>query len=219
MGSLKARWRTIRPGLIPAVAVPVVRALCATLRMRVLGEEGIPQGPVIFCGWHGKSLLFANRFRGRGYYVIISHSNDGEMQASIFGRLGYRIIRGSTGRGGVRALAESIRALKQGHSMAMTPDGPRGPSGVVQEGVVAMAQKSGAALIPVGLDAIPKRCVNSWDRYMIPLPFGRASIVFGQPIWVPADVSPEGFEAKRLELQEAIFEADREAERVWGAPK
>src|SRR5436305_14161898 len=85
-------------------------------------------GGRIYCGWHGHSFIPAHFFRKRGYWVIISHSRDGETQKRIFAKLGYNIIRGSTGRGGVRALIEAIRALRNGATMAITPDGPRGPS-------------------------------------------------------------------------------------------
>src|SRR5476649_1139552 len=129
--------------------------VCSTLRfeMRNLPAD---DAKLIFCGWHGRSFAFSDYFRGRGWYVIISHSSDGEMQTRIFSRLGYKIIRGSTGRGGVRAAREAITALEEGGTMAMTPDGPRGPSGVVQGGVMLMARKSGAGLVPVGIAARPR---------------------------------------------------------------
>src|SRR5688572_9644726 len=119
------------------------------MRMKIVNAPA-DYSKSILCGWHGRSFAFANHFRGKGLWVIISQSRDGEMQSRIFGKLGFNIIRGSTVRGGVRALVDSIRVLKYGGTMAMTPDGPRGPNGVVQAGVMAMAQKSGAALVPGG---------------------------------------------------------------------
>ncbi|MFZ4507483.1 MAG: lysophospholipid acyltransferase family protein [Fimbriimonas sp.] len=209
---MKHWWRRVRPNFIPKVMYWIVRIVVSSMRVRAEGLEKSDSFPArIYCGWHGKSVLFGHYFRNRGLWVLVSHSNDGEMQARIFRRLGYRVIRGSTGRGGVKALIEAIRVLREGGSMAMTPDGPRGPSGIVQPGVVSMAQKSGAALVPVGISARPCRYASSWDRYMAPLPFGRGLMIFGDPILVPANATAEEFEACRKQLEDRIHELEAEA--------
>jgi lysophospholipid acyltransferase (LPLAT)-like uncharacterized protein len=212
MVSLKQRWRAARPKLVSGIVYGLLRAVNATLRMTVSGEPEDLSNSII-CGWHGKSFMFANQFRGHGYWVIISHSNDGEMQTRIFSRLGFQVIRGSTGRGGVRAAVEAIRALRNGGTMAVTPDGPRGPSGVVQGGVMLMAQKSGARLIPCGLYAKPCIRAKSWDRYMLPIPFGRGMILMGEPVLVPADATEAQVEEIRQQFQAAIHSLEVEAER------
>lgn len=186
----------------------------STLRVRSPGLEelkSLDKG-VIMCGWHGKSFVPAYVLRNKGVWVIISHSRDGEIQNRVFSRLGYGVIRGSTGRGGVRAAVEAIRVLKKGAWMAITPDGPRGPSGVVQGGVMLMAQKSGAALVPVGVGAKPVWRVRSWDQYMVPRPFARALFLIGEPMFVPEGASEEEVEAIRLELEKRIHELDARAE-------
>ena len=217
MGHLKYRWRAVRPRILSGACYVMVRAICSTLRfeMRHLPEK---EEKLIFCGWHGRSFAFSDYFRQRGWHVIISHSSDGEMQSRIFGKLGYKVIRGSTGRGGVRAAVEAIRALKDGGTMAMTPDGPRGPSGVVQGGVMLMAQKSGAALIPVGISARPRLMAKSWDRYILPLPFSKCLMIFGDPIHVPSKASEEEVEAARLQLEEEIHRLQKIAESDLGFP-
>jgi lysophospholipid acyltransferase (LPLAT)-like uncharacterized protein len=215
MDRLKYGWRAIRPRVLSGVIYGVVRFLGSTIRMRVVDEPESDSG-CIFCGWHGRSLLFANRYRNRGWWVIISQSNDGEMHDRIFRRLGFQIIRGSTGRGGVRAAVEAIRVLKEGGTMAITPDGPRGPSGVVQGGVMLMALKSGAKLVPVGISARPRICVKSWDRYMFPFPFGRAVIIFGEPETVPRDADEAEVERVRLRLQNEMHRLEKEADRMLG---
>jgi len=111
---------------------------------------------------------------------------------------------------------EAIRALKDGGTMAMTPDGPRGPSQEVQGGVMLMAQKSGAALIPVGISATRRLLAKSWDRYLVPLPFSRALLIAGDPIFVPKTASEEEVEAIRLKLQEEINRLEEVAERECG---
>ncbi|MBS1718719.1 MAG: lysophospholipid acyltransferase family protein [Armatimonadetes bacterium] len=213
----------LRASILGFIARGLVRLIGCTLRYQFENEEVVldkpPHGQVI-CGWHGRSFPYAYRFRGKGYWVIISLSRDGRIQKRVFEGLGYQIIRGSTGRGGVRALAEAITALKKGGTMALTPDGPRGPSGEVQPGVMVMAQKSGATLIPVGISARPRRLFRSWDRYLIPMPFARVFMKFGQPLTVPPKATEQEVEALRLQLQVEMLRLEAEAEAALGfSPK
>jgi lysophospholipid acyltransferase (LPLAT)-like uncharacterized protein len=202
-----------RPPIIAATLYRLIRLIGGTCRVRVEGMEHIADpSKKIMAGWHGKSLLFANYFRDRGFWVIISNSNDGDMQADIFERLGYQTIRGSTGRGGERALIKSLKALRDGGTMALTPDGPRGPSQKVQGGVMLMAQKTGAGLIPTGISAKPAYRAKSWDRYMLPAPFGKGIIIFGEPIYVPADADEAEVERCRLQLENEINRLEALAE-------
>jgi lysophospholipid acyltransferase (LPLAT)-like uncharacterized protein len=188
------------------LAVNWVRLIGGSLRLEVSGWEqyATDDSKLIFCGWHGKSLIFASYFRKRGYWVIISNSNDGDIQNEVFTRMGYQTIRGSTGRGGVRAALQGVKALKAGGTMAITPDGPRGPSGQVQGGVMLMAQKSGAALVPVGLSAKRAIYVKSWDKYMLPAPFSAARMVFGEPLLIPDDADEATVEEIRMKLESEI---------------
>lgn len=100
--------------------------------------------------------------------------------------------------------------------MAITPDGPRGPARVVQGGIMAMAKKTGAALVPVGISARPRTLVNSWDKYMLPWIFSKAVLVFGPPFYVPAEADEAEVEGIRLRLQEEINRLEEEAERMLG---
>lgn len=101
--------------------------------------------------------------------------------------------------------------------MAITPDGPRGPSHIVQGGIMMMARKSGCALVPVGSSARRGAYVKTWDRYLIPSPFSRCAFVFGEPIYVPPDADDALVEALRLQVQSAISAMQAEAERMVGA--
>ena len=98
--------------------------------------------------------------------------------------------------------------------MAITPDGPRGPSGVIQEGIMMMAQKSGCALIPVATYAKPAWFAPTWDKYMVPLPFARALFLIGEPVYVPSDSTPDQTELIRLTLQEEIHRLQTEAKAL-----
>lgn len=197
----------------------LARLIGRTLRLKVVGWERYrdSKAPKIFTGWHGRSLIPANFFKGRGVWAIISHSRDGEMQTRIFTKFGFQIIRGSSGRGGERALVESIRALKAGGEMAITPDGPRGPSGVVQGGVMIMSKKSGCELVPVGTSAKPAWYAPTWDGYMVPWLFAKAVFVFGDSLVVPKDATDEQIEELRVELERRIHEVQKEADVLVGA--
>jgi len=217
---MKAWWRRVRPAVLSGPLAVAVRLIGVTLRIRTIAEEKFEsiQGGKILCGWHGRSSIAGAKYRNRGFWVIISLSKDGEIQNRIFERLGFKTIRGSTGRGGERALVESIRVLKRGATMALTPDGPRGPSGIAQPGIMAMAKKSGCALVPVGISSRPRILLNAWDRHMIPVPFGKSMMVFGEPCFVPKDANEEQVEEIRLKLQEDMHALQEEAERRLGQP-
>ncbi len=215
---MKAWWRRVRPAVLSGPLAALVRLIGLTLRIKTVDEDKFEsvEGGKILCGWHGRSSIAGAKYRDRGFWVIISLSKDGEIQNRIFQKLGFKTIRGSTGRGGERALVESMRALREGAIMAITPDGPRGPSGVVQGGIMAMAKKSGCALVPVGISSKPRVLLNAWDRHLIPLPFGKSMMVFGDARIVPKNASDEEVEAIRLDLQEAMHVLQEEAERRLG---
>jgi lysophospholipid acyltransferase (LPLAT)-like uncharacterized protein len=215
MGQVKQYWRQVRPNLLSNFLFHASRLLGASLRVTA---EAFPSDPsnCIFCGWHGKSIVFANYFSGNGFWVIISQSKDGDMQTTIFERLGYNVIRGSTGRQGVRAALEAIKVLKSGGTLAMTPDGPRGPSGEIQGGVMLMARKSGGKLIPVGISARPRKIINSWDHHLVPYPVSKAILIAATPIMVPEDASDEEVELLRTKLKHDIDVLEELADRKMG---
>lgn len=211
------RWRAIRTKVLPPIGYLLARILGSTLRIQSVGEDGrsVAGKGVIYAGWHGRTLIPALVFRNKGIWAIISRSRDGEMQNQIFRRFGFRTIRGSTGKNGARALAESIRVLKHGDTMALTPDGPRGPSEKVQPGIVMMAKRSGAALVPVGVSASKRWHVKTWDRYMVPWPFAKCVMVYGEPMFVSKDASEEESEEARRKLESAIVRVQLQADTYF----
>ena len=175
-----------------------VRLLILTLRVRIVGGERVQALQesgvgVILVTWHGRTMLPIAHFRNRGYWAIISTSRDGEYQNQIFGRFGWQTVRGSTSaRGAVQAALTVTKQLKRGATLAFTPDGPRGPSHVVQPGAIFLAQKSGSPIIPTGISAYPRKLSRrSWDHYLIPHPFSRVVWLYGDPIYIPADAKSE----------------------------
>lgn len=215
---MKTWWKENQPSVMGSLVAPIAVALGKSLRLHIEGMDetfAIPGGK-IYLLWHGRTIVPGYTFGKKGLWVIISHSNDGDIQTKVLSRLGYQVIRGSTGRGGERALVESIRCLKSGGSMAITPDGPRGPSGVVQGGVMTMAKKARVPLIPVGISAGPRKLIRAWDQHLVPYPFARAEIIGGKPIYIPPEANADEVEAIRLLVQSELHRLQNEAELRLG---
>lgn len=207
----------------PAVAAAAVRAIAATLRVQVSGVERMTPlwkrgQPIIYVVWHGRILLapWANewlrRTRGaRPVAVLASRSRDGEMVSRYVGRFGLQVVRGSSSRGGAAGLRGLATALREGTDVALVPDGPRGPRGQLQPGVVALAALSGAPVVPLSVGVSPARRLHSWDRFLIPLPFARCAVVFGEPVPVSRDA--DRTQAAK-EIERALDETSAEADRL-----
>lgn len=196
----------------------LVRLICMTLRLRVIGEEEtaavVRKGGAVLATWHGRTLIPIDRFRGRhDYHGVISNSRDGDIQAQIFRTRGMGVIRGSTGRRGVTATREVLSVLSRGEVILFTPDGPRGPTQKIQPGIVYFAQRSGRPIIPAGVSANPRWLLGTWDRFLIPKPFCRARLIYGEPIYITPDEDPEAA-ARRVE--DALNHLEAQAEREVG---
>ncbi len=204
--------------LYGAAVYAIARSIFKTLRLRHEHLERTEPGDrgIILVTWHGRSLIPANVFRNRGCWALISLSRDGDIQNSIFQRLGYHTIRGSTGRGGVRGALQMARKVREGGTLTFTPDGPRGPTHKVQPGVVLMAEKSGAPIVPLGVSAARRWLAGSWDSYMIPKPFSQAHMIVGEPIYVPPKVAAGERDEYCRRVEVAINRLEREAERRAG---
>lgn len=169
---------------------------------------------LILAIWHGRTMLPIYYCRGLGFWAITSLSRDGELQTRTISRFGYQIIRGSTGRGGVKAALTACKRLQEGGVLAITPDGPKGPAFQVQEGTIFLAQHAGCDIIPVGVGLTRRRLMRAWDKYAVPLPFGRCGLVFGEPISLQEAVdglSPEerirlALDAVQRQAQEMVKE-------------
>lgn len=215
------RTPPFRTRLLAALVWAVARLIGFTARVRYVGRETMDRvlasgTGAILVTWHGRTLMPANVLRKRGYWVLISLSLDGDLQNCIFGRFGFQSIRGSTGRGGIRATLKLARILKDGGVLAFTPDGPRGPSHKAQLGVVVLAERSGCPVVPVGISARPRFLARSWDRYMVPAPFARVAWVVGDPITVAPNADDLDREATARRIEEAINECERRAEEMLG---
>lgn len=187
----------------------LIRAVGRTVRFRVEGREhweaATRDGRVpIYTFWHDRVFLGTYYFRRRRIVVMTSRSFDGEYIARFIQRLGYGAARGSTSRGGVAALAEMVRVMRQGRPTGFTIDGPRGPRHVAKMGAVLLARKTGHPVLPFSVNSARHWAAPSWDRFQVPLPFTRAVVRIGAPIFVPPDADDAQLAAKRDELQRAL---------------
>jgi lysophospholipid acyltransferase (LPLAT)-like uncharacterized protein len=187
---------------VPAVAPHVVRGLMSTCTVRILGrevKEKYVDGTRAFVGvcWHKDFLFALDFFRRRKIVVMVSRSKDGELVARTLHRMGYRTVRGSSSRGGREALGELSDLVRKGWGSAIIADGPRGPARKAKIGCVLASRNSGAPIIPWYCHAEPSITAKNWDRTMIPRPFARITVAFGEPFYVPAGADREQCESIR----------------------
>jgi lysophospholipid acyltransferase (LPLAT)-like uncharacterized protein len=212
--------------LAPPLAAVAVRALGATLRLSEAGVEPLQARwaagqPLIYAVWHGRILMIpwltARMHRRRGartVRVLASRSRDGEMVARWVTRFGLSVVRGSSSRGGAEALRSLAASVRAGEDVAVVPDGPRGPRERLQAGLVVLAATTGAPIVPLGFAARPAHRLASWDRFLVPMPFARAAIVFGAAATVPRGADRE---AARADVERALREVTATADRMVGA--
>ncbi len=199
------------------VGALLIRLLGASWRVRRINGErfdaALTSGaPVVFTLWHGQMLPLLYQHRHQAVFVLISEHSDGEIIARIAERLGFRTIRGSTSRGASRALIALARILRAGHAVAITPDGPRGPARSFAAGALAAAQRAGAMIMPVGVGASSAWHLKSWDRFMVPKPFSRVTLAYGEATLV-SGASPRAAMYEAPRFQELMAAVERDANR------
>jgi lysophospholipid acyltransferase (LPLAT)-like uncharacterized protein len=166
--------------------------------------------------WHGRVLAATYFFRGRGIVVMISENFDGEWIARIIERFGFGTSRGSSSRGGRRALMQLKRQMDDGRPAGFAVDGPRGPARQVQPGVVWLAKLTGNPVVPFHMEAARYWNLRSWDRTQIPRPFTTVALVVGTPIEVSGDADEAMLEAKRLEVEQSLYRLEERASGLLG---
>ena len=208
--------KRLQVALIAGLGYPLINALGHTLRWRIEGLQHydaiVASGrQPVMAFWHGRILPATFYFRRRGIVVITSENFDGEWIARIIERFGYGTARGSTTRGGPRAMAQLVRAMKAGKPAGFTLDGPRGPARVAQPGAVWLAGATGNPILPFHLEAANAWTLGSWDQTQIPKPMTTVSLVVGEPIEVTSDATDEDREATRQALEQALAGLERRA--------
>jgi lysophospholipid acyltransferase (LPLAT)-like uncharacterized protein len=206
---LKIRNRKVI-GVLGRLAALGIRGWFGTVRFRhrSLGPNVNPLSPgfvghYLYTFWHEYLLVPASQFVGLNVHVLSSKHADGQLSTETCQQLGFKVIRGSSTRGGTEALRQLIRVSRSSH-LAITPDGPRGPRRHVQPGVIFLAARTGMPMVPCGIGVHHGWRANSWDRLVVPIPFTRVMGVWGEPILVPPKVAREGLEEHRLRLEQAM---------------
>ncbi len=192
----------------------LLRLVGRTLRMRIDGEDRLrvlldSGRRVILVSWHGRLLAGIVHFSRYRPALMISQSRDGARIAWVAAHLGFRPVRGSSSRGGVRALLALTREVAAGAVGVHLVDGPRGPAGEVKPGVIPLASRSGALIVPVYVTARSRLEARSWDRMQLPLPWSRVDGRIDEPIEVPAKLSETEADALRADLEKRIREGYR----------
>ena len=200
----------------------LIRFVGWTTRFEVVGwehfEAATTKGQVpIYAAWHECIYLGVYFWRQRRIVYMTSRSFDGEYIARFLQRFGFGTVRGSSSRGGARALIAMARLVRKGIQVGFTVDGPRGPRHVAKTGIVLLAKKTGQPILPFHVTAARRWQISSWDRMQLPLPFTRARVEIGAPIYVPRDADDLFVSAKRDELQEALDELNDRGEEWCGA--
>ncbi len=166
----------------------------------------------IYSFWHQRQVYFTWSHRGAKAAVLVSKSVDGELIAETMRLSGIKAVRGSSSRGGIAAAREMVEILRTGWDVGITPDGPRGPAREIKDGALRVAQLSGAPIVPIA-NATSRRIVlrRSWDQFHVPLPFGRAAVVYGEPIYIAPE---DDLTLKAADLKSAMDQATAEADRL-----
>jgi lysophospholipid acyltransferase (LPLAT)-like uncharacterized protein len=202
--------------LIVPLGAMVLRLLAWTWRVRMVNPEAVAglraaNEPYVFACWHGQMLPLLWAHRGQGIAILVSEHRDGEIITRIARTIGFNAVRGSTSRGGGRALLGLVAELQRGRPVAVTPDGPRGPAGYFAPGAIVAAARAGVPILTVGAYASSAWQLKSWDRFLIPKPFARVAVAYGGPELV-AGATPRDAAAEVPRFQ-ALLEATLERAR------
>ena len=200
-----ARW-------LIAFGVCLLRVWERTLRYHIDDRAGILGKPVtenyIGALWHNRLLIFPlvlrRFFPNRPGAALISASRDGDLLTDAIYCFGYNVIRGSSSRLGATAILQLTEELASGRDVVITPDGPRGPAYELGPGIIFLAQKSGALVLPMNLEYSGCWRLGSWDRFIIPKPFSKVRVLISRPLRVKSTSTPEEFGAERRRVQDAM---------------
>jgi lysophospholipid acyltransferase (LPLAT)-like uncharacterized protein len=213
-------WRPYRKTLArlaPPVLGVLLRILRWTLRIDTVGAEALharwARGErAILSFWHNRLLMLPLLADGGPICIMVSHHRDGEIGSTLLAAWGVATVRGSATRGAVSGFLRLVDAYRHGKNLAVTPDGPRGPRYVAKPGVVRLAKAVGSPIFPITYTANRAARLRSWDGLIIPLPFARVRIHFGEPVEVPRDASAAQLDGCRAELEQRLNALTQAAE-------
>jgi lysophospholipid acyltransferase (LPLAT)-like uncharacterized protein len=206
------RYRYWLTSLVPGLLYHLLRAYSWTFRLHVENEKPWLDylqggGRVLLCSWHQQFFAAIRHFKSYAPYhpaLMISQSKDGDIIAGIAEKSGWHTVRGSSSRDGGRALKEMVGQLQLTGLAAHVVDGPKGPAGIIKAGVVSLARAAGAVVVPLYTESDRAWYFNSWDRFMLPKPFAKVNLRFGDMLDLSTGEGDEAFEDHRVRLQQIM---------------
>ncbi len=199
----------------------MIRILGVTWRIEIRGKERLAAARkisdrVIFTFWHGRLLALSWSHRNSHVYILASEHYDGDLMGKTIEWLGFGHLKGSTTRGGARALRELKGILADGNDIGLTVDGPKGPRGRIQQGATELSRLASCAIVPITNTARRRKIFDSWDRFQIPAPFAKVIVEYGDPLLVPAGAGTEEREELRIELERRLGDLTSRLDRDIG---
>lgn len=214
--------------ILACILYGYIRLVHLTCRWEIKGKEHYideieKSEAIIMVFWHGRVGIMINtwkkKIKGKRYALnaMVSAHSDGELLTKVIRLFGFKIIRGSTGgRQAVKAYYNAVKALRNNESVGVTPDGPRGPRMRIKGSVVKIAQKSQAAMVPATISVKRAKILNTWDSFMLPLPFSRGVIIYKEAIKVPKDADEKTLKKIEKQLEDVLYTATKEADQYLG---
>lgn len=204
----------MKNSLLAFAARSFIMAISSTLKIEFVNQKVLWRlkgkgEKIVYIFWHGQQFLTVYFHRNSKIAILTSLSKDGDLQTKILEGFGYRCIRGSSTKGGMQALREMIRTMKEGYDCAFAVDGPKGPVYQAKSGAFYLARLIGAAIVPVVCVSEKKKVFEkAWDKYELPLPFCKARIFYGEPLYVSRH---DNIEQKAAEAGKILSEMTQKA--------
>jgi len=208
--------------LLSGLAGIFVRIVEATVRLQVVGKEILDDLEddgvmAVLPFFHGRLFLLPSNFNMRKIAILASMSRDGEIISRFGLGFGFRVVRGSTSRGGAKGLIGLKKAMAEGFHASTPVDGPKGPVNKVKPGLVYLAKKADTPVLPIATAAKPAFIFHkAWDNFMLPMPFSRGVILYGKPLYFDSDLDDEAVERDRIVLERAMVELQDQADEMVG---
>lgn len=206
------------------IAAQYIKFVWVSGRWRIVGEE-VPDGllndgqPFVVAFWHGRLIMMAFSWKRCDLVnMLISGHRDGQLVSGMMSHFGSKTVFGSSTRGGAAAFIQLARLLRSGEIVGITPDGPKGPRMRANDGVIALAKVTGAPILPLTFSASLRYVLESWDRFVLPFPFGRGVFLWGEPIYISKNADDMEMSEKRVELEHALLELTQRADWLMNRP-
>lgn len=195
--------------ILPYLLAKIIKAIGRTIRLKIINEETYlnlkrDNKKLIYTTWHNRLFFIPYYIRDKDIQILVSESRDGKYLSNTFRHLNFYPIEGSSTRGGFKAAVKMINILKKGFDGGITPDGPQGPKYFLKRGVIDIAQKTGHIILPITYGVSKKWQFTTWDNFIIPFPFSKGVLIYGQPFEVAKDLSAEKIEEERIKVEREL---------------